>query len=61
MAPHPSTTAIMSSSDPIAPESGLRKSTTQRAPRIQSRETGDVAPEAALSFAKSWNHFIAGG
>ncbi|TPX14937.1 uncharacterized protein E0L32_005046 [Thyridium curvatum] len=30
-------------------------------PRTQSRETGDVSPQQALSFAKSWNHFIAGG
>ena len=29
--------------------------------RIQSRETGDVPPEAALTFAKSWDHLIAGG
>jgi len=30
-------------------------------PRTQSRETGDIVPQEALSFAKSWNHFFAGG
>ena len=30
-------------------------------PGIQFRETGEVAPEIALTFAKSWDHFIAGG
>lgn len=29
--------------------------------RMQSRETGEVVPQAELSFAKSWNHFFAGG
>lgn len=38
----------------------------EQAPMTQSRETGDVVPnagpeEAVSPFAKSWVHFVAGG
>jgi len=42
--------------------SGIARNKERAYPvQIQSRETGDVVPQETLSFAKSWNHFFAGG
>ena len=59
------TAAAMATSQEKLLRSTHERRTLEQAPMTQSRETGDVvpnaAPEAASPFAKSWVHFVAGG
>ncbi|KAL2168064.1 hypothetical protein VTG60DRAFT_492 [Thermothelomyces hinnuleus] len=56
----------------VGPEKSMSRMSHADAPLTQSRETGDINPESrqgdpivnraqSISFAKSWNHMLAGG
>lgn len=55
----------MATSQEKLPRSTHERRGLEQAPMTQSRETGDVVPnavpEGASPFAKSWVHFVAGG
>lgn len=59
------TAVAMATSQEKLPRSTHERRGLEQAPMTQSRETGDVVPnavpEGASPFAKSWVHFVAGG